>query len=187
MGRRAGIAAPARVRSAEPGRRAAAERERNGDAARAMNALRRFVRVLRSTSVTVERSIGLTAAQLFALRAIAACPGQSLGELATRTLTTQSSVSEVISRLVARGLVTRHPSVMDRRRMELGVTEAGRRMLDRAPDSVQQRLVTGFERLPAPSRRALADAMEAWIAASGLEVVPATMFFEPLDPPDGEA
>src|SRR6478672_9755222 len=86
------------------------------DAARAMDSLRRVVHALRVATRASERAFGLSAAQLFVLRQLSVEPGQSLRDLAQRTRTTQSSISEVVARLVQRGFVTRESSKEDRRR-----------------------------------------------------------------------
>src|SRR5579885_2556290 len=72
-----------------------------------VDALRRLVRELRDSARLAQGRTAITGAQLFVLRALAAEPGLSINELAERTMTHQSSVSVVVSRLVARGLVTR--------------------------------------------------------------------------------
>jgi DNA-binding MarR family transcriptional regulator len=146
-----------------------------------MDGLRRIVHALRIGTSASERVIGLSSAQLFVLRQLAAESEQSLGELARRTRTTPSSVSEVVSRLVRRGLVAREASARDRRRAVLTLTAAGVALVKAAPETVQDRLVAGFGRLDRGSQRALADAIEAWLAASGLADVTPTFFFEPDD------
>ena len=148
-------------------------------AARAMDGLRRLVRALHAGTSASERLVGLSSAQLFVLRQLHAEPKQSLGDIARRTRTTQSSVSEVVARLVKRALVLREPSASDRRRAALTLTPAGRALVSTAPETVQERLVAGFGRLDPASQRALAECVEAWLAASGLTDVAATFFFEP--------
>ena len=157
--------------------RAAASHE-DAAAARVMDSLRRIVRALRVATHTSERELGVSAAQLFVLRQLAIDPGQSLVALAARTRTSQSSVSEVVSRLVAHGLVERSVDTHDRRRVTLRITAEGRRTLKQAPETVQEQLLTGFASLDAAQRGALAAGMEAWLEHSGLADVPATMFFE---------
>ena len=144
-----------------------------------MDALRRVVRALRVSTHASERDLGVSAAQLFVLRQLALAPRQSVGELATRTRTSQGSVSEVVSRLVARGLVERHTAEFDRRRAELSTTTDGRAVLAQASETVQERLLASLSRMSEARRRALADGMEGWLASAGLGEVPATMFFEP--------
>lgn len=147
-------------------------------AVEAMTSLRRLVHILRATNLSVERSVGITVAQLFALRQIANHPGQSMGEIAGRTATAQSSVSEVVGRLIKRGFVDRTVDQEDHRRTHLQITAAGLRALDEAPDTIQERLVGAFLALSPERRQAVAEGLELWVAAAGLERVPAPMFFE---------
>ncbi|HWJ24609.1 MAG TPA: MarR family transcriptional regulator [Gemmatimonadaceae bacterium] len=156
----------------------AAQSDGGGDAARALDALRRIVRALRVSSRAVERDVGISGAQLFVLRQLAAAPRQSLNDLVARTLTHQSSVSEVVSRLVDRGFVSRRVAADDARRAELQLTAKGRALLRSAPQTVQTSLLDGFARLSTAHRRALADGLAAWIEASGLAGIEPTMFFE---------
>jgi DNA-binding MarR family transcriptional regulator len=148
------------------------------DAALAMDALRRIVRALRVFTHASEREFGLSAAQLFVLRQLAATSGLSLTELASSARTSPSSVSAVATALVGRGLVARRSADADRRRAEFRLTPKGRAVLARAPVSVQELLLAGFERLAPESRQALREGLEAWLTAAGLVEVPAVMFFE---------
>lgn len=151
---------------------------RTDDAGRVMDALRRSVRALRSANANARRTFGVGAAPLFVLRQIADKPGVSLAELAERTHTAQSSVSEVVSRLVADGYVRKMPAAHDRRRLMLELTERGAVVSRNADRTVQERLIAGLRHLSSDERRALADLYEAWLRGAGLEVRPAPMFFE---------
>ena len=170
---------------------AAATGSNGGDpaATRTLDGVRRIVRALRTTGAAADRAGGISPAQLFTLREIAAHPGQSLHDLAARTLTTQGAVSEVVARLVERGLVVRREAPEDRRRAELTVSPAGYEILGRAVETTQERLIAGLRRLPDGQRRTLADGLQAWLSAAGLDSdVPSTMFFEQDGPtPDGAA
>jgi DNA-binding MarR family transcriptional regulator len=147
-----------------------------------MDSLRRVVHALRIATRASERAFGLSSAQLFVLRQLWAMSGQSLGDLAARTRTTQSSVSEVVARLVRHGLVSRAPSSNDRRRAVLSLTTAGEALLANAPETIQERLLRGFESLDEPARRALADGLESWLTASGLDDIAPALFFESSEP-----
>ncbi len=87
----------------------------------AMNAIRRIVRVLRLSSRAAEKALGVSGAQLFVLQQLAdgaASAAPSIAQLADMTATDPSSVSVVVSRLVARGLAARRSSRADARRAE---------------------------------------------------------------------
>jgi len=144
-----------------------------------MDAVRRLVRALRAATVESEAAQQVSAAQLFVLRLIGEHGVPTIGELSERTATVQSSVSEVVTRLVARGLVARVPSTSDRRRVALTLTAAGRKLVAAAPETVQERLIDAFMTLPGETQRVLAESLTAWVDAAGLSHVAATMFFEP--------
>jgi len=144
-----------------------------------LDAIRRIVRSLREASRASERSLGLSAAQVFVLQRLQAAPAQSVNELAERTLTHQSSVSVVVSKLCERGLVARTPSEADARRIEIALTKQGRALLERAPVvAPQDRLIAGLAILGPRKRRLLAAGLRGLIDAMALPDEPAAMFFE---------
>jgi DNA-binding MarR family transcriptional regulator len=148
------------------------------DGARALDALRRIVRALGISARTAERSVGVTGAQLLVLRVLHDAPAQSLNELAAHTFTHQSTVSVVVERLVTRGLVIRSRSAVDRRRLVLAVSPAGRRALHRAPLPAHMRLIAAINELAPGRRLALAGALESVVQSMGLATEPAIMFFD---------
>ena len=157
-------------------------------AARAMDAARRLVRALAGSARAVQARSGISGAQLFILRQLAGAGRPlSINELAVLTLTHQSTVSGVVTRLVERRLVTRAPSPDDARRSAVALTAQGRTLLAAAPPTVQTQLVDGLARLAPARRAALADALEAWLEAAGIGDQPAQLFFEDGDEPASTA
>jgi DNA-binding MarR family transcriptional regulator len=151
---------------------------RKPDVERALNAVRRMVRGLRSAAENVERDLRISAAQLFVLSELAQLPNQSVKDLAALTMTTHSTVSQVVSQLISKGLVTRSVDTTDARRGVLRVTRPGTNLLRRAPRAIQEDLIDGFGELRLAERRALANGLEKWLAASGLSAGPSGMLFE---------
>jgi DNA-binding MarR family transcriptional regulator len=136
--------------------------------------LRRIVRALRVGA----GGPGMSSAQLFVLAALAAEPGASLRRLAARTLTDASSVSVVVARLVADGLVARRRDPADARRAVLSLTRRGAARLARAPEPVQTRLVAALRAQPAARLRAVDAALGAVVTSLGAGGGAAAMFFE---------
>jgi DNA-binding MarR family transcriptional regulator len=147
------------------------------DVARALNAVRQMVRGLRSAADTVERELNVSAAQLFVLRELAQESCRSVKDLADVTMTTHSTVSEVVTQLVAKGLVTKRPDQQDARRAVLTLTRSGTNLVRRAPRAIQQDMIDGFGRLRPAEQRGIANGLEKWLRASGLGSVPAAMLF----------
>lgn len=147
-------------------------------AQRTMDALRRIVRTLGTSARSAPGARGISGAQLFLLRAIEFSPGMSLSELATRAMARQSTISEVVARLVERRLVVRAKADDDARRVALSLTPRGRAIVERAPQTAQERLVAGLEALTASEQRRLADSLELWLDRAGFTDVEPSMFFE---------
>ncbi len=146
----------ARTRKAD---RPAARSASDADVRTALDALRRIIQALRLAAPAASRRGRLSSAQLFALQQIAEHPGASVNDVAALTFTHQSSVSVVIQRLVAGGLVAKVAVDEDRRRQRLDVTARGRRALADTPAAVQERLIDAIAGLASEKRRALAGAL----------------------------
>jgi DNA-binding MarR family transcriptional regulator len=158
--------------------KSATEPETDRSTRRVMDALRRIVRGLSASARELPGGSSVSGAQRFVLRQIAAAPGLSVGELAGRTLAGQSTVSEVVTRLVERRLVSRRHSAADARQAELRLTAAGRRVIADLEPTAQERLASALPRLRPAERQGLAAGLEAWRAAAGHDELPVTMFRE---------
>jgi DNA-binding MarR family transcriptional regulator len=150
--------------------------------ASALDCFRRVIRALRVAARRAEDVSALRPAQLFVLGQIAAVPNQSLTELASRTLTDRTSVASMVDRLATRGLAERVRGAEDRRRVEIRLTPAGRRVLARAPHSPTEHLLEGLERLDAAALDQLGNGLAELVRVMGVAEGPATMLFEDAAP-----
>jgi DNA-binding MarR family transcriptional regulator len=157
-------------------------RQKDGAGA-ALDALRRIVRYLRVADREVQIACGLSVAQLFVLTQVGETPAISMADLATRTLTDQSSVSTVVARLVERGYLVRKQSTGDRRRAELRLTAAGRRIVRNAPAVPQAAMIAAIEAMPAARRAALVRSLESLATSIGADAEPPRMLFEDEERP----
>lgn len=143
-----------------------------------LDSIRKIVRALRVASRAAEKSTGLSGAQVFLLQKLADGGGLSIKELTAQTLTHQSSVSVVVQRLVDRKFVERTLSAVDRRRVELFLTEAGRAAISTSHDLAQDRLIGALRAMPKMQRRQLAALLDDLVARAGIYSGPAPLFFE---------
>jgi DNA-binding MarR family transcriptional regulator len=144
----------------------------------AMDGLRRIVRALRKADAKSRSAGGSPSAQLFVLRQLGNRPELSISDLCRVTLTSQSSVSEVVARLEANGLLRRTKASDDSRRASLSLTAAGRKILEQSPEPFQETLVAALHKLSPADQHALAGGMTAWLEQAGILDAPPTMFFE---------
>ena len=143
-----------------------------------IDCIRRIVHGLEIGSRAAQKSVGLSGAQLFVLQTLAVGGAMSVNELAATSHTHQSSVSVVVRRLVQAKLVKRVLSSGDARRLELTVTQAGRRVLEANFVTPQERLFSSLDRLAPPRLAELRSLLEEVVSVSGMSSGTAPMFFE---------
>ncbi|MFN3313825.1 MAG: MarR family winged helix-turn-helix transcriptional regulator [Hyphomonas sp.] len=114
----------------------------------ALIALRRILKAVDSHSRTLARDTSLTPSQLAVLKELAATGGAQPGDLARSAGLKQATISILLDRLQARGLVQRARGNTDRRTVFVQITPAGRETLSAAPDLLQAAFGARFAALP---------------------------------------
>ena len=135
-------------------------------------ALRRILRATELYGRELAQAAGLTSAQFRVLQIVAENGSVTPTAVATRMGITQATVTSLITKLEAHGMIVRHRSESDRRQINIEVTGKGRYTVEHAPDALQQRFVREFNDL--------ADWEQAQLIAS-LEKVASMLGAERLD------
>ena len=102
----------------------------------AVDALKRFRIIygsVRQHFRAVEERCGVSGSQLWILQEIACSGGVGVSDLALKLAIHQSTCSQLVEKLVHRGLVVKERDPADRRRVGLNLTAAGRRLIAKAP------------------------------------------------------
>ena len=110
-------------------------------------ALRRITRAIDLHSRSLVQSHGLTGPQSLVLRATTGAGGLTPGELARQVSLSQATVTDIVKRLEARGLLRRAQDKVDRRRVIITATAKGMRLQASAPPLLQETFVRRFESL----------------------------------------
>nr|WP_290442918.1 MarR family winged helix-turn-helix transcriptional regulator [Rhodovulum tesquicola] len=140
-----------------------------------MIALRRILRATELYGRDLARAAGLTPVQIRVLQIVAETGQSTPKAISARMGVSQPTMTTLIDRLVAKGLVERRRSEADRRQMNIFVTEAGREAIARAPDPLHDRYVAAFEALPDWEQAMLVAALErvaGLLDAGHLDVAP---------------
>ena len=146
--------------------------------AEALERVRSLIGALSQSARAVERSTGVTNAQLFLLQQLASAASLSVGDLAARARTQQSTVSIVIARLVRAGFAAKRRSADDRRQAVITLTAKGRRLVRHAPTPPTSALIRAIERLSDREARALSAGVFALLNTLDLAPTEVTMLFE---------
>jgi DNA-binding MarR family transcriptional regulator len=83
---------------------------------------------LQKTSKRMRSAIGVTGPQRLVIRIVARFPGLPAGQVARLLHVHPSTLTGILKRLEAQGLIRRRRDPRDRRRASLGITEKGRRI-----------------------------------------------------------
>ncbi len=138
--------------------------------------LRALRRVLRATEIGnrhLATATGLTPSQLLVLRDIDRRQPVTPGAIAQELDFSQATITTIVDRLEARGLVRRQRGERDRRQFYLSTLDAGRDMLKNAPDPLQTVFTSRFVALPPWEQAMLLAAVERLSALMGVEGIDA--------------
>lgn len=137
----------------------ASQRKANGQARQQQRiaVLKRF-RVIfgsvRQHFKAVEKASGVTGSQLWVLHEVSKNGGIGVSDLAERLSVHQSTCSQLVEKLVRSGHMRKLRISSDQRRVELSLTEKGRRAIARAPGPAEGLLPEAIGELaPAELRR----------------------------------
>ena len=137
-------------------------------------ALRRIIRAIDIRSRALVTHYGLTGPQLVVLRQLCSQDGVSVGELARAIHLSQATVTGILDRLTKRELVRRERSVGDRRRVQIWLTEAGRRLLADAPPLLQEEFTEQFDNLEDWEQTQILSAIQRVVAMMEAKHIDAT-------------
>lgn len=112
-----------------------------------LTALRRIIRAIDLHSRQLTKETSLTGPQLMLMRAIAEHPGDTTRSIAKVVNLSQATVTSIIDRLEAKGLVFRQRSTLDKRKVELTLTDQGKEAVSTAPALLQNAFIKQFEEL----------------------------------------
>ncbi len=122
--------------------------------------LRRIIRATQMSSKELARVAGLTTSQLVVLDLLKSHAAMTPGQIARAMNLTQATVTVLLDRLQARGLIERQRGNRDRRTVQVQLTASGEQRLEHAPQSLQQRFLEGFSRLQAWEKTYILSALQ---------------------------
>lgn len=107
----------------------------------------------------VEQTCGVTGSQLWILQEVARTPDIGVSELADRLSIHQSTCSQLVEKLVTRGLVRKERSKKDQRRVGMCLTEQATKILRIAPGPAEGILPEALQALPESALLALDNSL----------------------------
>jgi len=143
--------------------------------------LRRIMRAMDVYSRQLATSHGLTGPQMLCLREITTHGSLTTGTLARGMALSPATLTGILDRLEARGLVSRERRPEDKRRVLVSLTPHGRQMAQELPSPLQERFGSRMTQLSTDEQTAIRIALGSIVRMMDLEEL------EPLKPKPAES
>jgi len=122
-------------------------------------ALRRIIRATDIQSKRIAKSSGLTIPQVMVLRSIGSLGDVTVKRLSAEVSLSQATVTTILNRLEARGLVVRVRSTADKRIVNARLLPEGESVLQSVPALLHDQFIDRFDKLPAEEQEALVETL----------------------------
>jgi len=129
--------------------------------------LRAMRRIIRSVDLHSRELYQITTPQMVCLSVVSANKGITLSKLADSISLCASTVTGIVDRLEARGLVRRRRASSDRRKITLVITAAGQQLIAAAPPLLQDKFSERLRALPELEQVTIALSLERIVDMMG--------------------
>ncbi|MDD3953363.1 MAG: MarR family winged helix-turn-helix transcriptional regulator [Lentisphaeria bacterium] len=134
---------------------------------RILRAMRRIIRSVDLHSREMVQRFQITTPQMVCLSVVSESQGITLSKLADSVSLCASTVTGIVDRLEARGLVRRRRASNDRRKITLVITAAGRQLIAAAPPLLQDKFSARLSALPELEQVTIALSLERIVDMMG--------------------
>lgn len=138
-------------------------------------ALRRILRATELYGRALAQTAGLTPVQVRVLQIVLGAGSVTPKQISVQMGVSPATISTLLDRLVAKSMIERQRSDVDRRQTNIVLTDKGREAVEGAPDPLQQKYVTEFEALEDWEQAMIVAALErvaSMLNASALDAAP---------------
>lgn len=133
--------------------------------------IRRIFQVVNEQSKRAEKDTGITGPQLWAIKTVAEFAPIKGVDLARRMHLHPTTIVGILDRLEARGLVIKTRSTVDRRVVEVALTESGKALASSSPEVAQGLLVKGLETMSSDKLIRILDGLDELVGILGAKEV----------------
>jgi DNA-binding MarR family transcriptional regulator len=143
-----------------------------------MQSLRRIFKALQNYSHEVSNQYGITGPQLWVLKTVLRNGSLPLGELSQKMYLHPSTISGVVDRLEKKGYVSRDRDQEDRRVVMVQLTPKGKRLVKRAPNPVQGKMIYGLRQMRKEKLDFIHESVQTLVEIMEAQNLRVTFFFD---------
>jgi DNA-binding MarR family transcriptional regulator len=144
--------------------------------------LRKIIRAVDLYSQQLNARFGLTSPQLICLQTVVNIGNTTLSILTKEVGLSGSTVTGIVDRLEAKGLLVRERSTDDRRKIFLIVTENGKEIVAKSPSLLQDKLSNSLRTLSSSEQKKIVDSLDSIVSFMEVENVDASPNLIPNPP-----
>jgi len=145
---------------------------------RVLQSLRRIIRAVDLHSRQLAMQYDITGPQLACLLVVNEQGPLTTSSLARQVYLSPSTIVGIVDRLEQKGLALRKRNSVDRRVVNIEVTQKGRKLVHSAPSPLQASLANALQNLPKPEQAAISRALEKIIALMEADNIDAAPMLE---------
>ena len=134
---------------------------------RILRAIRKIIRAVDMHSRHLHKDFKITTPQLICLHSLNDNGSITLSQLAKDVSLGMSTTAGIVDRLVTRELASRQQSLVDRRKVVLTITEAGKQLIESTPELLQQQFMDAFSELAEPEQATITLSLEQVVSLMG--------------------
>jgi len=143
-----------------------------------MQSLRRIFKAIQDYSHEVSDKFGITGPQLWALKTISQNEKLCLGELSKWMYLHPSTITGVVDRLEKKGYMLRDRGQEDRRVVKVQLTAKGKRLVKKAPNPVQGKMIYGLRKLNRGELNSIYHSVQKLVEIMEAQNLKVTFFFD---------
>jgi len=143
-----------------------------------MQSLRRIFKAIQDYSRDVTQKYRITGPQLWALNTISKNERMSLSDLSERMYLHRSTITGLMDRLEKKGYVARNRDRVDRRVIYVQLTTEGKRLVKRAPNPIQGKMIYGLRNLEKRKLNLIYESLRELVGIMEVKNVKVTFFFD---------
>ena len=122
--------------------------------------LRQINRAMSIYSKSLDKHYGLTSPQLLILHELFQSDQIAIGEIARKISLSQATLTDIIDRLIIKGLVTRTKNSLDRRQVLIKISPNGKNIINKKPSLLQKDFLAKFNQLQKWEQHLLLSSVE---------------------------
>ena len=143
-----------------------------------MQSLRRIFKAIQVYSQEVSQNFGITGPQLWALKTLSTNGSLPLGQLSQMMDLHPSTITGVVDRLEKKGYVVRDRVHKDRRVVMVQLTPNGRKVIRKAPNPIQGKMIYGLRKLKREDLNDIYHSVEKLVKMVEAQNLKVTFFFD---------